>query len=282
MAKGSWNNVVKMEERIRKTCDDINELGGVMDMRITPDYLHLKLEELRLEYETEAKKREEQEEQRCIKEQMREEERALREAERARQEAEEEEVRYQKALEKARGELARAKGEALDQLQTKIRQLDAALHRAREMKDKATSMAQLTRSGHVYVIFNIGSFGDNVYKIGMTRRLEPLDRIRELGDASVPFDFDVHALIYSEDAPTLEGAFQARFRDRAVNLVNPRKEFLTVSIDEIEAPARERASTVELTKLAEARDYRETLARRTEKGASPKATEPRAAFRDSL
>ena len=228
IAKVSWNNVVKMEERIRKTYDAINDLGRTMEMRITPEYLDLKLAELRLEYETEQKKREEQEEQRRIKEQMREEERALREAEKAKQEAEEEEARYEKALEKARAEMANAQGESLALLQLKIQHLDAALHKAHEMKEKATSMAQLTR-WHVYVISNVGSFGENIFKIGMTRRLEPMDRIRELGDASVPFDFDVHALLYCEDAPALECEFQTRFKDLAVNLVNPRKEFFAVS-----------------------------------------------------
>ena len=264
IAKVSWNNITKMEERIRKAWEAINDLGTVMEMRITPEYLELKLAELRLEYETEQKKREEQEEQRRIKDQMREEERAVREAEKAKQEAEEEEVRYEAALEKARAELAKAKGEALSTLQLKIQQLDAALHKAQELKQKATSMAQLTRSGHVYVISNIGSFGENIFKIGMTRRLEPMDRIRELGDASVPFDFDVHAMIYCEDAPTLECEFQARFQDKALNLVNPRKEFFAVSIEEIQALAIERGLNVEISKLAEARDYRETLARRAE------------------
>jgi hypothetical protein len=268
MAKVSWNNVVKMEERIRKTYDAINDLGRTMEMQITPEYRDLKLAELRLEHETEQKKREEKEEQRRIKEQMREEERALREAEKAKQEAEEEEARYEKALEKARAELAKAQGESLAQLQLKIQHLDAALHKAHEMKEKASSMAQLTRSGHVYVISNVGSFGENIFKIGMTRRLEPMDRIRELGDASVPFGFDVHAMLYCEDAPALECEFQTRFKDLAVNLVNPRKEFFAVSIDDIEAVAKEKGVGVQLTKLAEARDYRETLARRAEAAAA--------------
>ncbi len=218
-----------MEERVRRTYEAINSLGSIMEMGITKEYLDLKLAELHLEYETEQKKQEEKEEQRRIKEQMREEERALREAEKARQQAEQEEARYQQALAKAREEMAQATGQSLELLQRKIDQLDAALHKAQEMKEKATSMAQLTRSGHVYVISNVGSFGDNVFKIGMTRRLEPLDRVRELGDASVPFDFDVHAMINSEDAPTLEHELQSRFREPAVNLVNPRKE---LSIDE--------------------------------------------------
>jgi hypothetical protein len=262
VGKVTWNNVLKMEERIKTTYSALNEFGQVMQMSITPEYLDAKLQELRLEFETDQKKQEEKEEQRRIREQMREEEKALREAERAKKEAEEEEARNLKALEKARAELAQARGEALEQLQLKIQHLDAALHKAQELKQKATSMAQLTRSGHVYVISNVGSFGENIYKIGMTRRLDPMDRIWELGDASVPFDFDVHALIYCEDAPSVEGAFQTSFRDRAVNLVNQRKEFFAVTLEEIEAVARERNVKLELTKLAEAKEYRETCALR--------------------
>lgn len=281
-AKVSWNNILKMEERIRKAYDAINELGSVMQMRLTPEYLDLRLAELRLEFETDEKKHQEQEEQRRIKEQMREEERALREAEKAKQEAEEEEARYEKALEKAKADLAKAKGEALETLQLKIQQLDAALHRSQERKEKATSMAQLTRSGHVYIISNIGSFGQNIFKIGMTRRLEPLERIKELGDASVPFDFDIHALVYSVDAPSLEADLQTRFEHAAVNLVNPRKEFFAVSIDEIDAFAKEKGLSVEVTKLAEAREYRETLAKRAEVSRVPLAEAPQVEFPATL
>jgi hypothetical protein len=264
MAKVTWSNATKMEERIRKTYDSINELGEVMQMRIRPDYLRLKLGELHLEVETAQKKRDEQEEQRRIKEQMREEERALREAEKAKQEAEAEEERYESALAKARAEMQSAQGEALALLQQKIQNLDAALHVAHEKKERAKSMAQLTRSGHVYVISNVGSFGENVFKIGMTRRLEPMDRIWELGDASVPFDFDVHALVYCDDAPSLECAFQNHFRDRQINMVNPRKEFFNVTLDEVDAVARAKGVKLELTRLAEAKEYRETLALRAE------------------
>lgn len=264
IARVTWNNILKMETRIRETWTSINEFGQVMQMQITPEYLDLKHAELRLEFETDQKKHDEQEQQRRIREQMREEERALREAEKAKREAEEEEDRYQKALEKAKQELAKAKGDSIELLNTKIAQLDAALHKAQEQKEKANSMAQLTRSGYVYVISNLGSFGDDIFKIGMTRRLDPMDRIWELSDASVPFDFDVHAMIYSVDAPSLEYAFQERFAARAVNLVNDRKEFFSVSIDEIETLAKERGLEVEFTKLAEAREYKETLARRVE------------------
>ena len=147
-------------------------------------------------------------------------------------------------------------------------ELEARLKDAESNKDRALSMAQQTRRGHVYVISNIGSFGEDVYKIGMTRRLDPLDRVRELGDASVPFPFDVHAIIFSEDAPTLESTLHKAFEAKRVNQVNLRKEFFNVSIDEIEAVVHKNNATIEFTKVAEARDYRESMAKRTKADAT--------------
>ena len=120
------------------------------------------------------------------------------------------------------------------------------------------SMAQQTKAGHVYVISNIGSFGENIYKIGMTRRLEPLDRVKELGDASVPFTFDVHALIYSDNAPELENKLHKEFDRQKVNLVNNRREFFNVSLNEIEKIVHENNDEIEFTKIAEAKEYRES------------------------
>ena len=120
---------------------------------------------------------------------------------------------------------------------------------------------KLTKSGHVYIVSNIGSFGENVYKIGLTRRLDPQDRIRELGDASVPFPFDVHAMVYSEDAPNLEQTLHRAFDNRRVNLVNMRKEFFTVSLSEVEQATQDHG-TLEFTLAAEAEEYRKTLALR--------------------
>lgn len=262
IAKVSWNNVLKMEERIRKAHEAINKLGGVMEISIVDEYLRLSLDELRLEHELEDKRHDEQEEQRRIKEQIREEERAQREANKAREAAEAEESRYEKALKKAQDDLLRAKGAEHDALTSKIAELQRQLDEAHKAKERAISMAQLTKAGHVYIISNVGSFGDNVVKIGMTRRLEPMDRVRELGDASVPFEFDVHAMVYSENAPGLENELHKKFHERRVNLVNLRKEFFKVSLDELAGYVRERGLKLELTMLAEAREYRETLGMR--------------------
>lgn len=260
LAKVSWNNITKMEERLRKSFEAIKQLGTVLQVSITQEYLRLKLDELRLTYEYEEKQYQEREEQRRIREQIREEEKVQREIERAREEAEGEEARFQKALEKARAEAARATGEQVQELDAKIRSLEAQIEEAQKQKERAISRAQLTKSGYVYVISNIGSFGEQVYKVGMTRRLEPMERIYELGDASVPFPFDVHGMWYSENAPELESALHEFLSERKVNLINPRKEFFQVTLDDIENFAKDRGLKVEFTKLAEAKEYRETLA----------------------
>ena len=115
------------------------------------------------------------------------------------------------------------------------------------------------KAGYVYIISNIGSFGEGIYKIGMTRRLDPQDRVDELGDASVPFKFDVHAMIFSDDAPALEAALHRAFDSRKVNMVNNRKEFFRVTLDEIEDVVKKSYDkTVEFTRLPQAEQYRET------------------------
>ena len=231
ISKVKWNNVNKTKERIRKSFETINKLGVTQHVSITNEYLRLKLEELSLVYEFEQKKYEEKEEQRMIREQMREEEKAQRELERAQKDAEDEERRFQKALEKAQGELKNGNHANASLLMEQIRELEQKLQEAHEKKERALAQAQLTKVGHIYVISNVGSFGEDVYKIGMTRRLDPMDRVKELGDASVPFQFDVHAVIYSDNAPQLEYELHKKFAERRLNRINQKKEFFKVSLE---------------------------------------------------
>jgi DNA repair exonuclease SbcCD ATPase subunit len=268
VVKVKYNNVQTMENRIRKTYEDLNKLSQTTHCDITSHFLDLKLQELWLTHEYQERKYQEQEEQRIIREQMREEEKALRELEKAKQDAEREERRYQEALEKARRDVESATGKAQEKLFSQIEELQKRLAEAEANKERAISQAQLTKSGHVYIISNIGSFGEDIYKIGMTRRLEPMDRVKELGDASVPFPFDVHAMIFCENAPELESRLHKRFNNRRMNKENGRKEFFRVSLDEIVRVVRETdqelkicKSEVIFTKIAEATDYRKTLAR---------------------
>ena len=260
IAKVRYNNVHVMEARIEKAFDAINNLVGVQRCEITPGFLKLKLQELYLMHEYQEKVQEEKEEQRRIREQMREEEIAIREMERAQAEAEREERRYADALRKAQEEAERTVGAKQQKLLGQIEELQRKLEEAHTNKERAIARAQMTRSGHVYVISNIGSFGEHVYKIGMTRRLDPLDRVRELGDASVPFLFDVHAIIYSDDAPTLESTLHRTFHHRRLNRINERKEFFRVTIEEIAEVVRQHRGEIEITLAAEAEEYRKTLA----------------------
>jgi len=269
----SWNNITKMEERIKKSCEAMNKLSGVLRVTITPEFLGLKLDELRLTHEHEEKKYQDREEQRRIREQIREEERAQREFEKVQADAEAEEVRYQKALTKAREEAAQATGVALEKLTKQIDGFEAKLDEARQKKERAISRAQLTKSGFVYVISNMGSFGEKVFKIGMTRRLEPMERIIELGGASVPFPFDLHAMLYSDNAPELENALHQLFVQRRLNMVNPRREFYRdVELGEIENFVKAKGLSAQFIRDAEAREYRETLAKRER--AAPVMPEP--------
>jgi hypothetical protein len=260
ISKVKWNNVNQMRERIKKSFDTINKIGESQTVSIQPGYLDLKIKELNLEYEYQLKKQKEKEELRAAQEAMREEEKARREFEQAQKEAEKEETNYQKALEKARKEIEQATGDKHDKLQAQIEKLELELKEAQEKKERAISMAQQTKRGHVYVISNIGSFGEQVFKIGMTRRLEPEDRVNELGNASVPFQFDIHAMIYSEDAPTLENELHKSFTNNKVNMLNYRKEFFNVSIDEIEQKVKEIGIDAEFQKIPEAMEYRKTIA----------------------
>ena len=260
ITKVKWNNANQMQERIKKSFEAINKLGKSSTISIEYNYLDLKIKELILEHEFQLKKQREKEELRTIREQIREEEKAKREFEKAQKAAEKEEKSYQSALEKARNEIAEVTGEKHDKLQAQIDKLEQELKEAQKKKERAISMAQQTKRGHVYVISNIGSFGENVYKIGMTRRLEPTDRVKELGDASVPFKFDIHAMIYSDEAPTLEKELHHAFDDKKVNMLNYRKEFFKVSLDEIENQINKIGIEAVFTKLPEAIEYRETLA----------------------
>jgi chromosome segregation ATPase len=260
ISKVKWNNVNQMKERMEKLFDSINKLGQGFHVYINKQYLDLKRKELILEYEYQSKRQQEKEEMRAIQEELREEEKAKREFEQAQKEAEKEEATYQKALDKARKEYEASTGEKHDKLQAQIEKLEQELKEAQEKKERALSMAQQTKRGHVYIISNIGSFGENVFKIGMTRRLEPIDRVKELGDASVPFQFDIHAMIYSEEAPRLENELHKAFTNRKVNMLNYRKEFFNVSLDEIELKVKEIGLEAEFSRLPEAMEYRETIA----------------------
>jgi flagellar biosynthesis GTPase FlhF len=255
------DNAGKLEQEIRDAFAIVN-LGGeaFRNARITDEYLSARLEELKWGAVAQELKRQEQEEQRRIREQIREEERAQREFERAMREAAKEEDVIKRAMAKAQEQIEKANAEQRVKYELQLQELSIKLQAAEEKNQRALSMAQQTRRGHVYIISNVGSLGENVYKIGLTRRLDPLDRIYELGDSSVPFEFDVHALIMSEDAPALEHQLHKHFVLNQVNKVNHRKEFFRANLTDIRREIEGLGMNAHWTMLAEAREYRETLA----------------------
>ena len=260
IAKVSPSSFNRTLDRIEKLANDLEKLVASLRCGISIDYVASKYEECGVQYQFTLKKKDEQDEQRLIREQMREEARAEKEYQKALQDAEKEEQLYESLLAKAREELARATAEERAVAEAKLAELQAKLEEAEAKRERAKSMAEQTRRGHVYVISNIGSFGEHVYKIGLTRRLDPMDRVKELGDASVPFSFDVHAIIYADDAPALETALHREFSHRRVNAVNLRKEFFRVPLTHIqEAVEKLTEDEAEFITTIAAEEYYETL-----------------------
>lgn len=261
LSKVKKDNYGTLEQKIKDAYEVVNYNGRAFrNAVITPEYLAARLEELKWAVRAQELKAQAQEEQRRIREQMREEERARREYEKAMKDAAKEEEMLRKAMEKAQKQIESATEANRAEYEAKLEELKQKLAEAEEKGQRALSMAQQTKHGNVYVISNIGSFGENVYKVGMTRRLDPLDRVRELGDASVPFPFDVHAIIESDDAPGLETSLHKALSLMQVNKVNPRKEFFRVTITDIKAMVEKMGLKTAWTMDAEAAEYRETLA----------------------
>ena len=252
------SNLAKSRDRIHAAAMQVSNLGKIMAISITADYINLKLRELALALDFAQKKQEEKERIRELKEQEREVKALQKEIEAARKKLQKEQAHYQNALQTLEAQLEKDPDNPdLLAKKAEIAETIAETERAITNVDYRAANA---KAGYVYIISNIGAFGENVYKIGMTRRLEPMERITELGDASVPFAFDVHALIFSDDAPALEAALHIAFESRKVNKVNHRREFFAVTLDEIKRVVRENFDkTVEWIDVPEADQYRQSL-----------------------
>lgn len=255
-----FSNFDRCKDRMIKAFENINKLGRINSMSISYQYRQSKLDELTLAYEYQCKKQEEKEEIQALRAAQREEAKLAKEIESARKEAEKEKKHYIQAVEKIKLQLQSCneseKSDLLSKQNDLLSHLDDISARLEDMDYRQSNQ----KAGYVYIISNIGSFGEGVYKIGMTRRLDPMERIYELGDASVPFMFDVHAMIFSDDAPKLEAALHHAFSDKRVNMINNRREYFRVSLEEIKQVVRENHDkTVEFTEIAEAQQYRETL-----------------------
>ena len=239
-----FNNIEACEKKILSSSDAISKLGEMLGVSIASQYISLKLDELHLMHEYQAKKQAEKEAAKELRQRQREEAQS----------------HYQNALSRLNAQIAQASGDDLAALEDKRTELETQLSTIeQELRDVDYRVAN-QRAGYVYIISNIGSFGEDVYKIGMTRRLEPMDRVDELGDASVPFNFDVHALIFTDDAPGLEASLHQAFADRKLNMINTRREFFHVTLDEIKEVIRQNYDkTVEFVDIPPAEQYRESL-----------------------
>ncbi|MDT4805041.1 hypothetical protein FQZ97_378370 [compost metagenome] len=256
-----FDNVELGEKRILKSFEACNRLGKIMDVEISRKYLALKLDELHLAHEFQIKKQEEKEEAKRAREELREQQKLEQEIRAAREKIAKERKHFATAMRDLQARLGKATSEQERvPLLAKLAEIEmgrAALESEEKLIDYREQNA---KAGYVYVISNVGAFGEGVYKIGMTRRLEPMERVDELGDASVPFWFDVHAMVFSDNAPALEAKLHERFAAGRLNKVNGRKEFFRADIAEIESVIRENYdAAVEVTHEAPAEQYRESL-----------------------
>lgn len=258
--KVKFNSIDKIKEQIQKCASSIDKLNQRNRISITQNYIDLKIKELEIVHEYRLKKQEEKEAMKAARAEEREQAKLQKEIEEARKKILKEQTHYLNAKQKYLEQLKNASDEEHTMLLKKIEEIDKNLEEIdKNMKDIDYRESN-QKAGYVYVISNIGSFGENIYKIGMTRRLEPQDRIDELSDASVPFTFDVHAMIFSDDAPKLEAELHKAFEDKKVNMVNGRKEFFNVTLEEIEKVIKEHHDKlIEIKKVPDAEQFRESI-----------------------
>ncbi len=247
-SKVTANNYATSKKRFEKVFD-FSEKNGYFVAETERREI---LQDLEQSFEEAVRKQWHKEEQARIKRQIREEQKLEADRQKELQRLENEQFAVETALQKA---LRKAKGE----YDAEVERLRALLEEAQSKLERAKSMAELTKAGFVYVISNIGSFGENVFKVGMTRRLEPLERVRELGDASVPFSFDVHMMISCDDAPSLESKLHKELARLRVNKVKPRKEFYRVDIHTIGRLVEKHHGKIDYVAAPEALEYNESL-----------------------
>ncbi len=251
------SNLERSVERIYKISEQISKLGNSMGIGISPDYIRLKIDEVKLALDFQQKKQEEKERQKELRAQEREEAKVLKEIEEERKRLKKEQTHYENALSMLLNQISK-QGET-EELMDKKKQLENQINDTLKAIEDVDYREANRKAGYVYVISNIGAFGENVYKIGMTRRLDPIERIYELSDASVPFNFDVHAMIFTEDAPGLEASLHNAFEKNKLNKINTRREFFAVTLDEIKSEVRKNFDkTVEWNDIPEAEQYRQS------------------------
>lgn len=254
----SIEDVKKVTRKFLKVAGEGNQTIVGTLTKFIGEIEYLFINAVKIEYNYYVKKEQARQEQLAIREQMRQEAQERKALEAERKKVEKEESKYQSEIDKLKEQLVAAKDAELEQLNARILQLQSQLADVILKKEEISNLAN-GKAGNVYVISNLGSFGENVFKIGMTRRLNPQDRVNELGDASVPFKFDVHSFIFSEDAVGLEKKLHMILNDKRVNKVNMRKEFFYTTIDDLEKLVTEIEPTAEFNKTMLAEEFRQSL-----------------------
>lgn len=254
----SIGDVKKVTQKFLKVAAEGNQsIAGTLT-KFIGEIEYLFINAVKIEYNYYVKKEQARQEQLAIREQMRQEAQERKALEAERKKVEKEESKYNTEIEKLQNQLQSASSSELEQLNARILQLQAQLSEVVLKKEEISNLAN-GKAGNVYVISNLGSFGENVFKIGMTRRLNPQDRVDELGNASVPFKFDVHSFIFSDDAVGLESKLHEMLNQKRINKVNMRKEFFNVTIDELEELVTEIEPTAEFNRTMAAEEYRQSL-----------------------
>ena len=257
--KIKFNNIQSIENRIYRSFDQLNKLNSTNRVSIRNEFLNLKLQELYLGHEYELKRQEEKEILREEREKEKEEKKLQKEIEDKKKIINKEINHYHNILSELELKLLDSSDEEKYDLQKQIEEIKNKLEIYNDEKEELDYRLENIGAGYVYIISNIGSFGENIYKIGVTRRLEPEERINELSSASLPFKFDIHAMIFSYQAYDLEKHLHSIFNDKRINLVNNRKEFFNITIEEIEEKLKEyKDLTIEFNKVPSAEEYRET------------------------
>lgn len=258
--KVKYNNIEAIEKRIRKSAETLNNLNKTTGTYLDNKFIKLKIDELYISYEYEVKKQEEKEILREQREKEREEKALQKEVESKKKKLDKEISHMGNAIEELEIKLLTATDEEKHTIQSKIEEIRDKISTYENEKIELDYRLENLGAGYVYIISNIGSFGPDVFKIGVTRRLDPMDRVHELGDASVPFKFDVHAIIFSYKAYELETELHRVFDKYKINMVNNRKEFFKISIDDIEKELEKyKDLTIDFNKVPEAKEYNESL-----------------------
>lgn len=258
--KVTKSNINSIEKRINNSFNQLNKLMKSNGVKIAYQYLQSKLNEAHIALEYALKKEEEKEKLREDREREREEKALQRELANERKKYEKDEKHFVQAENEVREKIQNSADEnEIISLKKQLEDLQNKLSEIHEKKEKLNNRAENPTAGYVYIISNIGSFGENIFKIGVTRRLNPLDRINELGSASVPFKFDVHALIFSDNAYKLESELHNKFNDKRVNQINHRKEYFNITIDDIKNALKEYKNlTFDFHEIPNAEEFRES------------------------